>query len=408
MPQPEARLVVGYVLRKFPKLSETFVLNEILGLESLGVKVHIFSLLPPRDPRFHEGLARLKAPVWYVPGFSDRRVLLRTAREARRRYGRRYWRTLTRVLASGRPTLFWRFLQAAYIAERAARRHVARFHAHFATRATTVAELASSISGLPYSFTAHAVDIYRHDVDSEILGKKIAGSDFAVTVSQANVDHLARLGDGSRGKIVLVHNGIDVDKFAPKERRGEAPFTILSVARLVEKKGCEYLIDACGQLAERGVPFRCWIIGRGSLRGKLLAQIERLGLGDRVRLLGGCKQSQVLKRYHAADLYVLPSIVGSDGNREGLPVSLVEALACGIPVVSTATAGIPEVVRDEENGLLIPERDPRALAEAMVRLMEDRALYERLRSRARSSVETVFDIETTTGQLRRLFAGERT
>jgi glycosyltransferase involved in cell wall biosynthesis len=407
MPRPEQRLVVGYVLRKFPKLSETFVLNEILGLESLGVKVQIFSLLPPRDPRFHEGLARLKAPVWYVPGFSEREALLRTAREARRRYGRRYWRTLAGVLASGRPTLFWRFLQAAYIAERAARRHVARFHAHFATRATTVAGLTSSISGLPYSFTAHAVDIYRHDVSSRLLKKKIARSDFAVTVSRANVEHLGSLADGNRDKIVLVRNGIDVSKFAPREKRGDSPFTILSVARLVEKKGCEYLIDACGHLAERGVPFRCWIIGRGKLRKKLLAQIDRLDLGDRVHLLGGCKQSQVLKRYLTADLYVLPSIVGNDGNREGLPVSLVEALACGIPVVSTKTAGIPEVVHDGQNGLLGPERDSRALAEAMVRLIEDRQLYERLRSHARSSVESTFDIERTSGELHRLLAGGR-
>jgi glycosyltransferase involved in cell wall biosynthesis len=407
VPRPEERLVVGYVLRKFPKLSETFVLNEILGLESLGVKVQIFSLLPPRDPRFHEGLARLKAPVWYVPGFSDRKVLLRTAREARRRYGGRYWRTLARVLSSGRPTLYWRFLQAAYIAERAARRRVVRFHAHFATRATTVAGLVSSISGLPYSFTAHAVDIYRHDVSSKVLKKKVAQSDLAVTVSQANVEHLGGLADGSRDKIVLVHNGIDVSKFAPRDKPGDAPFTILCVARLVEKKGCEYLIDACAYLAERGAPFRCWIIGRGNLRRKLLAQIDRLDLGDRVRLLGGCTQKQVLKRYHAADLYVLPSIVGSDGNREGLPVSLVEALACGIPVVSTATAGIPEVVRDEQNGLLVPERDSRALAGAMARLIEDRQLYDRLRTHARSSVEGVFDIERTSAELRRLFAGGR-
>lgn len=406
MPRSESKLVVGYVLRKFPKLSETFVLNEILGLESRGVRVHIFSLLPPRDPRFHEGLARLKAPVWYVPGPGDRKPLLRTVREGSRRFQGTYRRTLRRALASGRPSLFWRFLQAAYIAERSARLHVSHYHAHFATRATTVAKLASSISGVPYSFTAHAVDIYRQDIKPRVLERKIAASDFTITVSEANVEYLQQLANGSRDKIVLLRNGIDLSKFVPVDAPDAPPFTILSVARLVEKKGCQYLIHACRHLVDRGLPIRCWIVGRGNLRKPLQAQIDRLDLGDHVRLLGGRTQRDVLKRLRAAYLYVLPSIVGSDGNREGLPVSLVEALACGVPVVSTATAGIPEVVRHEHNGLLVPERDGAALADAMERMLSDRSLYERLKANARPSVESMFDTERTSEQLRRLFAKE--
>lgn len=404
MPTPEKPPVVAYVLRKFPKLSETFVLNEILGLEAHGVKVQIFSLMPPRDPRYHEGLAKLKAPIWYVPGVSDYKALRRTGREAGRRYGPTYRRALAGVLAKGRPKLVWRFLQAAYIAERSARLKVDRFHAHFATRATTVAGLVSSITGKPYSFTAHAVDIYRDDVNFKILGRKMADADFTATVSQANMEHLRRVVNGSGARVVLLRNGINLKTFAPNGVREDPPFTIVSVARLVEKKGCEYLIEACKLLVDRGAPpFRCLIIGRGKLRKPLQARIESLGLGEHVRLLGGRKQSYVLKRYRSAYLYALPSIVGSDGNREGLPVSVIEALACGLPVVSTSVAGIPEAVQHEHNGLLVPQKDSIALADAMERLLRDRELYLRLQANARSSVEAAYDFERTTDELRRLF-----
>jgi len=397
---------VGYVLRKFPKLSETFVLNEILGLEARGLKVQIFSLLPPRDPRFHDQLSRLRAPVWYVPGAADSRALLRTVNDAAGRFGRRYRRTMARVLASGRPTLVWRFLQSAYVAERAARLGVSHFHAHFATRATTVARLASSLSGLPYSFTAHAVDIYREDVNPRILAKKIHDARFVVTVSEANVEHLARAIEGSRDKLRLIRNGIDLERFTSNGVPNASAPTILSVARLVEKKGCGYLVEACRLLADQGLPFRCVIIGRGNQRRTLLEQIERLGLQGRVQLRGGCRQKEVLKAYRSAYVYALPSIVGSDGNREGLPVSIVEALACNLPVVSTPVAGIPEVVRDGHNGLLVPERDAAALAAALERLLRDRGSYDRLRANARSSVEAEYDLQQTSASLCRLFLEE--
>jgi glycosyltransferase involved in cell wall biosynthesis len=406
MSTPDNRPVVAYVLRKFPKLSEMFILNEILGLEAAGVKVHIFSLMPPTDPRFHDDLSRLKAQVWYVPGFvesRDRRSLRRTNRDAARRFGADYRKTRRQALATGRPKMLWRFFQAGWIAERAARLRVGRFHAHFATRATTVARLASSISTRPYSFTAHAVDIYREDVDARILNRKIADASFVATVSESNMRHLSGVANGSGSKLVLLHNGIDMDKFAPNGGGRKPKLTFLSVARLVEKKGGEYLVEACRILAERNVSFSCEIVGRGNLRKPLLEKIRQAGLEDRVRLLGGRKQKDVLKRYHSTYLYVLPSIVGSDGNREALPVSIVEALACGVPVITTPTAGIPEVVKDEHNGLLVPEKDPVALADAMERLIEDRTLYERLRETARASVLQTFDTTRTSAKLRQLF-----
>jgi glycosyltransferase involved in cell wall biosynthesis len=280
VPKSADRLVVSYILRKFPKLSETFVLNEILGLEDAGVKVQIFSLMAPTDPRFHDGLTRLKAPVWYVPGFieaRDRRSLRRTNRLAAERFGRAYRKARTHALRTGRPTMLWRFYQAGWIAERAARLRTDRFHAHFATRATTVARLVSSVTGKPYSFTAHAVDIYRQDVGAHILQRKIADASFVATVSESNLEYLRNLVNGDSGKLVLQHNGIDMDLFRAKSAPEESPVTILSVARLVEKKGGQYLIEACRLLDRRGVSFRCEIVGRGNLRKPLLEQIDRPG-----------------------------------------------------------------------------------------------------------------------------------
>ncbi len=406
MPGDRATPLVGYVLRKFPVLSETFVLQEILALEARGIQVHVFSLARSSDPRFHEDLARLKASVSYVPDVSDVPALLKRNRYAYRRFRRRYVRTLARVAATGNTSLLWRFLQSGYVALEARRRGVTHLHAHFATRATTVALLASRISRIPYSFTAHAYDIYRDGTSVKALAEKIERARFVVAVSDFNKAYLERVVPGAAGKVVRVYNGIDLERFAPANGRPPSPFTILAVARLVEKKGLPVLVDACARLRDRGVSFRCWIVGKGGLRPQLKEAIDRLELQEHVHLLGAHTQLEVLERYRAADLYVLPCVVDSDGNRDGLPVSMVEALACGLPVVTTPVTGIPEAVRHEDNGLLVPERDPEALADAIESLVRNPRLRERLRTNARASVESRFDLRRTSEALERLFEGE--
>ena len=403
MPARDGKLKIGYVLRKFPVLSETFILNEILGLEALGAKVHIFALAPGRDPRFHERLARLRASISYVPGADNPKALLRHASHAARRFGVGYRRTLARVLASGRPSLFYRMLQAGWVAERAARLRLPRLHAHFATRATTVAGLASAISGLPYSFTAHAFDIYKSNARPRILRRKIEAADFVITISEANRTFLQEIAAGHTDKIRLLHNGIDLSQFTPNGQPDSPPFQILSVARLVEKKGLAVLIEACHELHRRGQPFQCSIIGRGRLRPRLQELIQQWDLSGSVKLLGARTQDEVLQHYHRSHLYVLPAVVGSDGNREGLPVSIVEALACGLPVISTRVAGIPEVVQHERNGLLVGEGDALDLADALQRVMHEPALHDRLRDNARTSVVSVFDTERTSRTLQGMF-----
>lgn len=392
------RLVVGYVVRKFPVLSETFILNEILALEELGAEVHVFSLAPTRDPRFHEGIARLQATIHYVPGALEWKPLRRYARRQARRSPRRYWRQVLDVLATRKPRLLWRFMQASWVAERARKVGVRHLHAHFANRTATVAQQASRILGIPFSFTAHAFDVFR-GADERVIVRKMTEARFTATVSDYNVAYLRSLANGTEPRIELVRNGIDMTCFAPTPAPLSDPFTVVAVARLVEKKGLPNLVEACRLLRDRGHEFRCEIVGKGRMRGELERRIREAGLEDRVHLIGPLTQLEVVERYQRAHVVALPCIIGSDGNREGLPVSIVEALACGVPVVSTPITGIPEAVRDDENGLIVAPGDPEALAGALQRLMEDPALLTRLRAAARPSVLEEFEQERTAARL---------
>jgi glycosyltransferase involved in cell wall biosynthesis len=396
---------IGYVLRRFPILSETFVLNEILALEALGVPVHIFSLGPPKDPRFHENLAKLQASITYIPDIHYLKTLLRYSKRARSHFGSTFDSTLLYVLKKRQPTFLWRFLQSAYVAEKSRRMGIDQFHAHFAARATSVASLASKMTGIPYSFTAHAYDIFKDNTNSKALSARVNDSRFVVTVSEYNKEFLNRAVNGSSQKIVMVRNGIDLNNFVPADTRPTTPFTLLAVGRLIEKKGYDVLIEACAQLRDRGLDFRCWVVGRGPRKSRLKAMIDERNLGKHVRLLGPHTQQEVLKRYRKAHLFVLPCVIGPDGNRDGLPVSIVEALACGLPVVTTPVAGISEVVRHQHNGLLVPERDPLQLAASLETLITDRYVYDGLKSNARASVEAVFDETRTAVELQQLFSG---
>jgi glycosyltransferase involved in cell wall biosynthesis len=390
---------VGYVLKKFPVLSETFILNELLALEAQGVPLHIFALERPNDPRFHDDLPKLKARVAYLPDF---RTLLGHHRRVARAAGKRYLRTLSYAVSRGRPRLLWRFHQSCYVANEALRLGLCHLHAHFANRPATVAHLASRIAGIPFSFTAHAADIFKDRVDAAALREKMGQARFVVTVSDFNKEYLEREAPAKLARIVRVRNGIDLERFSPNGAAPPSPFTVLCVARLVEKKGLPLLIESCGQLRDRGIALRLWIVGKGRERPQLEALIRRLKLKEVVELVGPCNQGEVRDRYRAAHLYVLPCVVGSDGNRDGLPVSIVEALACGLPVISTPVTGIPEVVRHGENGLLVPPGDPRALAAAIEELHRDPLLYAKLRQNARTSVAERYDLRETARELHRL------
>lgn len=398
---------VGYVLKKFPVLSETFILNEILALEARGVPVHIFSLERPNDPRFHDDLPKLKASVSYVPDLQDLDNLRKHNQRAIRSFGRRYFREVAWALGHGRPSLAWRVMQTAYVANEVKKRRLTHLHAHFATRPTSIAFLASRLTSVPYSFTAHAMDIYKEQLRADALARKIEHASFVVTVSDYNREFLLQRTRAAPDKVVRVYNGIDLERFSPNGGPPAEPFTMVCVARFVEKKGHHVLIEACRLLRERGASFRCWLVGKGRLRSAIQHQIREAGLQEQVILVGPETQMEVRERYRSAHLYVLPALIAADGNREGLPVSIVEALACGLPVVSTPLTGIPEVVRDGYNGLLTPVADAPMLAAALERLIRDPTLLARLRGNTRASVIRDFDIADHARVLERLFTGER-
>jgi len=403
---PRRPRTVAYTMSRFPKITETFILIEMLELERQGVRVEIFPLIREREPVQHADAQRMVERAHFCRLFSrsvlDAQIywLLRRPRA----YLRAWWHAVRGNLES--PKFLSRALvvvpKAAYAARRMVELDVDHLHAHYATHPALLAYVVHLLTGIPYSFTVHAHDLY---VERPMLREKVAAASFVVAISEFNRRMLIDLyGATAEERVVVVHCGIDPTLFRPRERRepGEL-FTIACVASLAGYKGQRYLIDACDVLHQRGVPFQCLLVGEGEDRPHLEAQIRRLGLTDRVRLLGAQPRHKVSELLQQVDALALPSVVMPNGKMEGIPIALMEALAAEIPVVATAISGIPELVRDGETGLLVPERDAAALAEALLRLYADRDLGRRLASAGRQLVLREFNLEHSVAQLRALF-----
>jgi glycosyltransferase involved in cell wall biosynthesis len=305
-----------------------------------------------------------------------------------------YVGTLCYLLALPHPTLWRRFrtlrhfgvgVLAADLLRGAGVDHV---HAHFADRAGVVAMVISRLLGMPYSVTAHAFDIY---VDPLFLAQKIQGARFATTCTAANQSHI-RAATGER--VELIYHGLDFDRLpagrAP-DGAGRRPL-ILAVGRLQEKKGFVHLLRACALLRERGIRIDCEIIGEGPERARLSALIDELALGDSVRLSGALPHALVLEKYREAACFVLPCIIAEDGDRDGIPNVILEAMACALPVISTRVSGVPEVVVDGQTGILLETADPERIAAAVAGLLESPTVAEALGRNAADFVRREFDI----------------
>jgi colanic acid/amylovoran biosynthesis glycosyltransferase len=402
-------LRVGYVLKMFPRLSETFVLNEILELEAQGIEVEIFSLMPPAEPRFHADLARLRAEITYLPP----KTLADTWKAAQARYGgvpldsRRAGVALAHALHSTDSDSLRMLLHGMLVARLAEQRRLDHLHAHFATSATRVAMLAHLFSGISFSFTAHAKDIYHEDADTALLVEALERAAFGVTVTDYNLRHLRTLGPDA-GKVRRIHNGVRVHSLEKlRARQGvqalDRPARLVSVGRMVEKKGLLYLIDACAILKGLGVPFQLRLIGGGEGEAAIRAAIHRLDLGDAVELLGTQPHHVVLQTIADSDLMILPCVVSGNGDRDALPTVLLEAMALGVPVVSTDLEGVTEIVGHETTGLLVAQRDSASLASAIRRFVNDAALREECGRAGRVKAERLFDIQTNVAELAALF-----
>src|SRR5713101_735470 len=340
---------IAFLVKTFPRLSETFILNEILGIEDLGMELEIFSLRkqPPGAEPVHPDVAKVKGSVTYIPSFvrpllpPGLALLLFAQLMFLFTAPRRYFAAARFHFGSGNDPRLKDFLQAGYLAWTLRWRKITHLHAHFANLPTTVAEIVQCLTGIRYSFTGHAKDVYL--TPPAEMARKIKKAECVLTCTAFNQRYLAGLADQGI-PIRLAYHGIDVNRFrairsGDPPQNGEVPL-ILSVARLCEKKGLEFLIEACRILVDRGVAFHCRIVGYGPLEDKLQKMIVSLALQDRVSLLGKMTQDQLATLYPQADLFVLPCLVLENGDRDGIPNVLFEAMVCGVPIISTQVAGV--------------------------------------------------------------------
>jgi glycosyltransferase involved in cell wall biosynthesis len=388
---------IAFILKGYPRLSETFITNEILLLEQLGYKIHIIALRNPGERKVHENVRRIKAKVTYIPDYFWPDFFLFVSSNIRLwlQNPSKYWPAFTfallRSLRQRSSSTIKRFAQAALMVQKELPgTNIEYFHAHFSHGPTTVAYFASWLTGFDYSFSAHAKDIYLQD--DEFLTKKIWGATFVVTCTEYNRRHLAKI-VGEEAPVYRVYHGIDLDLFHPQKkhaREGAKP-NVLSIGRFVPKKGFPVLIRALKQVKENGCDFHCDLVGGGEMQDELTSLIKKLGLQENVSLHGKKSQKELLDFYRNADLFALACEVQADGDRDGIPNVLVEAMAMKIPVVSTRISGIPELVSDRESGLLVEQRNPDSLAQAMTRLLQDKARAEKFAAEGLCKVQRDFD-----------------
>ncbi len=351
---------VLYVLKRFPRLSETFILHEVLRLEAAGVLIGIDSLRDPEPGPLHPQLARLGAEVRHLP---------RTSLDE----------------------------QARLVAARAVAGGFDQIHAHFATSAAEVAGMAGAIAGIPVTVTAHAKDIY-HEEYAPGLARRLVGAAAVVTVSEYNAAHLRQI---LTQPVHVVYNGVAVSHHL--EPRPTGP--VLCVARLVPKKGIDVLIRAAGLLAAAGSPCDVEIVGDGPLQAELESLAAAIGLSNSVRFLGALSAPGVDAAYGRCSMFALPCRIDGSGDRDGMPTVLGEAMQRGIAVVSTDLVGIPELVRNGETGLLVPPDDPFALAGALDLLGRDPRLTAEIAAKGRAHAARLLDPAEATTALQAVFAG---
>jgi colanic acid/amylovoran biosynthesis glycosyltransferase len=395
LPDP---LRVGYVLKRYPRFSETFVVNEILAHERAGLPIDIFALGPVAETHFQDCIGQVRAAVTRVPEklrASD--ALWQLVTQAQRRLPR-FWDAARDTVGLDGDDV----AQSITIALAAQQRGISHLHAHFATSATGVARAAARFAGISYSFTAHAKDIYFRYEEPLHLDLKLRDAACAVTVSDYNLAHLRDLHGPLAARMVRLYNGLDLQRFTYEAPVGRAPL-VLAVGRLVDKKGFRVLVEAARVLLGRGVDFCCRVIGDGPERVSLQAQIDGCGMAAHVQLDGPRPQAEVVAAMRAAAVLAAPCVVSEDGNRDGLPTVLLEAMALGTPCVSTQVTGIPELVRHGDTGLCVAPDDPDALADALQRVLGDEGLRLQLARAARQAIERDFDIDVNSRQLRGLF-----
>ena len=432
------RLKVAYIMSRFPKLTETFILFEILALEQQGEQVELYPLLRARNTAAHpEGASvltkiveRLRPTQGEVKMHPEARPLVARANffpflswdiiKSHFYYLLRkpvvYFHILWVMLRANWGS--WNYLLGAlgvfpksvHFARLMKADGITHVHAHFANHPPVAAYIIKRLADIPYSFTAHGADL---QVDQHMLREKVTNALFVAAISEYNKEFIiSHCGEQYRDKVKLVYCGVDTNVFHPGDKAeqreaGNTFFDILCTGTMYEVKGHTYLIEACRLLKERGIKFLCHLVGDGPYRPALTEQVMQSGLSDQVFFHGQRTRQEISDLLRAVDVVSMPSIPTSSGRREGIPVVLMEAMSSGVPVVASGISGIPELVEDGVSGLLVPPRDPQALADALERLHEDAAWRRQLGQGGRDTVLRDFDLHRNAAGLAERFNRER-
>jgi glycosyltransferase involved in cell wall biosynthesis len=396
-------LTVAYVMSRFPKLTETFILAELEAMDRAGVRIELHPLLRQTGEPVQPAAERWVERAHYLPFLSP--AILRSQwtflrdPARRRRYLRAFadmisgtWRSPNFLL--GGLGVFPKVVHASLAMVDEGVDHV---HCHFANHPALAGWLVHRLVGIPYSFTAHGSDLH---VDRTMLPAKVAEAAFVVTISadnQAVIETTCR--SSAEGKVDVIHCGIDPAAFRPVDRPTDGPLRIIAVGTLHEVKGQVHLVEACRRLADRGVDFTCRFIGDGPDRAALEGRVTEHGLAARVTFAGRLTSDAVAAALGEADVLAAPSVPTRGGKREGIPVVLMEAMATGLPVVASRLSGIPELVTDGVDGLLVAPGDAAALADALARLAADPRLRARLGTAGRERVMRDFDVDHNAASL---------
>ena len=408
------RPVLGMILKGYPRISETFISNEIRLLENLGFAIHIFSMRQPRENFSHDSVKKIQAAVDYLPETLIKplpRLLYHNIRLAAKdpgAYGAALKVAYRRFLRTRKSATLKHLLQAGYLVHRllpASR--VTHLHAHFAHSPTSVAMFTSRLAGIPFSFTAHAKDIYTSDPRQ--IREKIGLARFVVTCTEYNRKYLRELSNGYATPIHRNYHGIDVRLFCDDNDRLKLPvqpYQILTVARLTAKKGLPTIYKALRILRDQGISLHHTHIGGGEDREKIVSLINELNLESVTQLLGTRPHEVVSEHYKNADLFVLGCEVAPDGDRDGIPNVLVESMAMGLPVVATNISGIPELVQNERTGLLVSPAQPDKLAQAIMRMLTDKELRNNAIAEGKRCVVRDFDNRKLIEELAKIYRNE--
>ena len=384
----------AYLFERFPSFGQTFCYREVAELDRQDITAPIFSIRNPKDEPPQDWDNRIVERVQYLP---EEKELLENVRGAAKK--RKVGTDIVAALDEwGRRTDFLRLYQAIYVGLRMREMGIYHVHAHFAGMAARTAFWINRFFSISFSFTAHANDIFsprRFEIGLDKLVDTaraiVTETDYAARFLRERFSHRA-------DRVHRIYNGLDLAEFGRADFSSTPPL-IIAVGRLISKKGFADLIRACGLLAERGKSFRCEIIGEGPLENELRRQIEELGLQNYVALSGAKPQTQLRRLLAAANVFVLPSVIDPDGGMDNLPTVIMEAMATGLPVVSTNIGGIPEMIVENETGFLVQSGDASGMAYAIERAISDRCLAERLGHSGYERARTLFSIENNVRDL---------